>query len=759
MDPIAIIVSALIEGAIVAAKDVTSQAVKDGYKDLVSLIRNRFGKREEVAQALTEIEERPTSEDNQDLLTRELKSAGASKDSEVLKQARALLELLTSNMPGSVPNPKPYHNLPNTDFGVFIDREKELDQIHRILRPYPDSQHAFITIGGVGGVGKSALALEVAHRYLRDYARLPEKERFEAIIWFSAKLTVLTATGIATQRQNPSTLDDLFTTIAIALGREDITRARIAEQTDLVSKALTQQRTLLIIDNLETIDDERVYAFLREIPAPTKTILTTRHKIDVAYPIQLIGMTWEATKELIEQECLKKNVTLEAEESRQLFERTGGVPLAIVWSIAQLSLGYGLQAVLARLDQPTDDIARYCFEKAYEFVREGDSYRILLTLAVLSGATTRTMLGEIAEFGEDIIRRDQALAELERLSLVNRQGNLWGVLPLVKQYTLALCGQEERDKYLLNAAKCFSDYVLKNVSDERFKSARRFGYDALEAERLNIFGLIDWCYENRLWDLVIQLVLGIGYFPHARGYWRDAIKYWEFGANAGQLTDNQAAYARCTTYLGYMYFFQSDYKAAEKYARRASLAIDHSIASYQLASIFRLQSHLAKSRGDNLEATQYLEDGLAMMRKVKSLSGTSKILNDLGELAYTSGKYAAAEQYLNESLAISETIDDWTENTRGLRHLGELARLTGKFDEARTRFQESLTSAKEIGWYDEVGYITLGLSKLESQCKNVQQAIDLANEALGIFERLGQNIMADETRKLIVSLQGAHPQH
>ncbi len=48
-------------------------------------------------------------------------------------------------------------------------------------------------------------------------------------------------------------------------------------------RALSQQRTLLIVDNLETVDDERVLTFIREVPEPTKVIVTTRHRLDVAY--------------------------------------------------------------------------------------------------------------------------------------------------------------------------------------------------------------------------------------------------------------------------------------------------------------------------------------------------------------------------------------------------------------------------------------------------------------------------------------------
>jgi hypothetical protein len=352
-----------------------------------------------------------------------------------LTDAIAERERLPSpGMPASLPSSKVYHNLPNPDYGTFIGRQEELKQVHRILRPYPHSQHALVTIDGIGGIGKSALALEVAHRYLRDYDRLPPEERFEAIIWTSAKSSVLTANGIAPTLQITRTLEDIYATISITVEREDITRAPPEEQDERVTRALTQQRTLLIVDNLETVDDERVNALLRELPAPTKAIVTTRHRIDVAYPVRLTGMPKEDGLALIAQERAKKGARLTEAEAEKLYDRTGGVPLAIVWSIAQVGFGYDVEAVLRRLGQPCQDISRFVFEGSMEHIHGTDAHKLAMALSLFATDATREVLGYVAGLDRDILGRDEGLVDLERLSLLNKQGERFSLLPLTRSY-------------------------------------------------------------------------------------------------------------------------------------------------------------------------------------------------------------------------------------------------------------------------------------------------------------------------------------
>lgn len=325
------------------------------------------------------------------------------------------------------------HNLPHPDYGVFIGREAELQDIANLLRPYPHSRYHIIVIDGIGGIGKSALALESAYRYVRDEADIAADEQFKAIVWISAKKSVLTGDGAKSRMPAFHNLHDILTNIVMVMGWE--MPFQESQLSRFIVKELTQTKVLLIVDNLETVDDEHILSFLRELPPPTKAIVTTRHRIDVAYPIRLRGMPLSDARQLIEHEANEKSLALTEEHIRLLYKRTGGVPLAMVWSIAKMGFGYGIDYVLSKLGEPTNDVSKFCFDQSLEVIRGKPAYTILLTLASSDDGGTQVWLSQVTQL--PLYDLEDGLVNLERLSLVNKDGDHFTMLPLTLSYCKA----------------------------------------------------------------------------------------------------------------------------------------------------------------------------------------------------------------------------------------------------------------------------------------------------------------------------------
>jgi len=644
---------------------------------------------------------------------------------------------------------KAYHNLPQPDYGRFIGREKELAQVHSILRPYPHSQYPIVVIDGIGGIGKSALALEVAHRYLRDYDCLPSEERFEAIIWTSAKSSVLTADGIKPRLQIARTLDDIYTAIAAALERKDITRARPEDQDELVIKALTRQRTMLIVDNLETVDDERVNAFLRELPAPTKVIVTTRHRVDVAYPVRLTGMPQEDGLVLIAQESAKKGVTLTKPETERLYDRTGGVPLAIVWSVAQMGYGYGVEAVLRRLGQPSEDISRFCFESAVERIRGTDAHKLLMALSFFATDASREALGHVSGLGEDVLSRDEGLVTLERLSLANKRGDRFWMLPLTKEYALEELKKEAEFEEI--ARQRWLSWLAQYTQEYGGEDWDWRGYKRIGLEIDNILTMIDQGLENE-WPESLVALRFVTYYMKICGQWAESDRQSRIGLTFAQkLGDDRAIGLLGTHSLGWTLAQLGELVEAEKFAQIGLQAYARLSDQRDIAYAKRVLGQIKRKQKRFGEAEKLYREALTIAREKKDTSLEGNLTGELGKLTRDRGNRAMAWSFLTQ--ATDMLADREVDRPVYASLLGHMARM---------RYEDGdLATAKRLckrclDIFEEIGGVTdalLILAQIYAAEGNVEKAATMAQKALFQFHRLGIREGLAETEILLARLQ------
>jgi LuxR family glucitol operon transcriptional activator len=665
-----------------------------------------------------------------------------------LTDAIADRKLLPSGDPlVALPAPKKvHHNLPRPDYKRFVGRKAELKQIRQLL--LPKTRHFVVTIDGIGGIGKSALALEVAHIYLRHYDKLPEEERFEAIIWTSAKQTVLTAEGIATRSQTLRTLDDIYTTIAVTLEREDIAHARTEEQDGLVRHALSQQRTLLIVDNLETVDDERVMAFIREVPEPTKVIVTTRHRLDVAYPVRLVGMEEADALTLIADEAKKKGVTLTDDEAHRLYQRTGGVPLAIVWSVAQMGFGYGVEAVLTRLGQPASDIARFCFEGAVQRIKAKPAYKLLLALSLFATDASREALGYVADLPE--LDQDEGLVELEKLSLVNKKGGRFQALPLTLVYSKAeLMKRTELETQLRGRWVEFLLNFLLEQSQRRHESL-----EDVNLETDNILRAMDWCWQTYTFETFITFAQSMDYYLWITGNWSGWNRYIELGLKAAVTLGAELVQANFLSLLAGIRNRQDDLDEAQDFTEQAiAIYRFQDDKKWQLAySIWGLASIYVK-RGEIETARGYLSQALAIAEEIKGKTLIARVQRKLAEIDIVEGNYELAESRLKEAQQLLD--QDTLPHSAGLsstyRLLGRVSFLKQNYELANQYFQESLEMGQKVGSQQHIAEAKESAAELELASGNIEKGKKLAQEAIEVFTKLG---MKRELKEMQVLLEG-----
>ncbi len=179
----------------------------------------------------------------------------------------------------SLPAPAIPSNLPPR--GEFIGREKEKARVREALA----SRWPLTCIDGIGGIGKTALALEVAGECLRvSKGEIPADgiPNFDGFIWTTAKDRELA-------------LNDVLDAIARALDYPGIAQQPLGEKQESVRKLLQSKRYLLIVDNFETITDDAVRDFLLWLPEPSKALITSREqKLRQNWAVSLKVLTDEA---------------------------------------------------------------------------------------------------------------------------------------------------------------------------------------------------------------------------------------------------------------------------------------------------------------------------------------------------------------------------------------------------------------------------------------------------------------------------------
>ena len=337
--------------------------------------------------------------------------------------------------PGDDAPPPVRHNLPRRQHVRLIGRERELADIMSFLSPR--HRVGVVCISGGGGVGKTALALEMAH-LCKDAAGFGSDERFEAIVWVTAKTAELMPAGQVPRQPTFTDLDSVYRAIGELLDIPAVFQsATHAERSIHVARYLAEHRVLLMLDNLEEIDDQELMVFLRDLPAPSKAIVTTRHRVDVAVPIYLHMLDEAMALELAHMECERTSVSLTDAQIKMLLQRTGGLPLAIIRTVGRMAWrGSSVETELQHLMDARNQIYDFCYGETINLIRGGVPYQLFMALALFVKPAPREAIG-ITSGCTDVFARDEGLSDLEVLSLSTKDKDRFGLEPLTHTQALA----------------------------------------------------------------------------------------------------------------------------------------------------------------------------------------------------------------------------------------------------------------------------------------------------------------------------------
>ena len=307
-----------------------------------------------------------------------------------------------------------FANLPAEPAGYVKREALETSVIGKLT----DDHHLVVTLAGRGGIGKTYVAL-------RSAWRLAESNRFDVILWFSARDIDLLAVGPKLVQPTIRTIRDIATHL-VALVDPSERHEKSFSPEEHLQTALSLSSlgtTLFVFDNFETVrNPAEIYEWLDTyIRPPSKICITTRFRdFRGDYPIVVSGMTEQEFGELVDTNAKRLGIAhlVDAGYKDELYRETEGHPY-----VAKVMLGEVAKAGKAlnapRLLAREEDLLDALFERTYGNLSP-TARRLFLTLCNWRSVVSKLSL-EAALLRPDHERMDVSAGvdELARSSLID----------------------------------------------------------------------------------------------------------------------------------------------------------------------------------------------------------------------------------------------------------------------------------------------------------------------------------------------------
>ncbi len=680
------------------------------------------------------------------------------------------LSQLQEKRPESVPDNLPrYHD-------VFVGRKQEITRCLQALSP--EERCWGVVIDGIGGIGKTVLALEVAHL-------VRQQALFDAYLFVSAKTTWLSTEGVRQETLAQSSLDSFCREFAKGLGHANIVKMTDAtERRRALLDALRGRRTLLIWDNLETLNAEErdmIAEFLRKLPTHNKAIITSRRRTgESALTIRLDRLLEAEALELMQAKgrshphLAQKLKATEPEILTALYQASGGNPLALDWTLGQVAhKGYSISVALERLRNAAKsaDLYGFLFANAVQTLSANDR----TVLSALAGFLTPAKTSALADATDLAITEIQiSLEQLVTLSLVNDlDGERFGLHPLTRTYVRAAVDKTD----IVGIVPLASGIRLDSAAQRKVLRywvdfAQKYGgydkdasyqtYDKLEAEWQNLEGVATTLREmagipgalkdREAAQMLIDLEKALYNFIWFRGYWDEGVRLGEWRYQLGKALGQWSDAGWGTYHVAWIHYNRAETDRAASWAAQMAEAMERGGSSRDKANVNCLQGQIAQQRQESVEAKRLYQEALVIYRQLRKQNDQAIALNSLGIVAQSQKDYNRAESYFKQALAIEEKLGNKERQAIYCGNLGLIIFDRNRPMEARPWYERQLDLAHEVGRQDLVAGAKAGLAGVLEEEGRYLEGLRLALAALEIRERLRDQYL-DWTRQLVERLQ------
>jgi len=628
------------------------------------------------------------------------------------------------------------HNLPLRATS-FVGRDPELIELAKLLAD-PDTR--LITLVGVGGVGKTRLALQAAHGEVQG-------GRFEGGVYF-IPLDALTDPGLI-----PAEIAR-----ALGVGLPGLDRPLVE-----LTQALAGRRLLLLLDNFEHLmAGADVLSTLLTACLALKLLVTSRERLNLEGEqlFQVEGLPLPRMTLTPEEAAYGDAVQLFVQRSKRvkldftLDERTLPHVLRICRLLEGSPLGLELAAASLRL-MPVADVAaeiergldlstqtrdvpgrhrslRATFEHSWRLLTDKEQ-EVLRRLSVFVGGFTREAAARVA--GASI----PLLASLVDKSLLRvLEGGRYDRHPLIYGYAREKLSEHPEEEAEVRARHASYFLELAEEAETQLKGAAQAAcLNRLEAEHDNLRAALRYTQERGEVQLGLRLAGALWQFWYVRGHLSEGRMWLTESLSGGGVVEPSLERAKVLSGVGTLAFYQGDYASARAF-HEESLALRRVLKdSWGVAGSLHDLGNVAALGGDTFAAKRFFEESLALKRALGDKRGLAASLNNLGNVLLRQGEEAAARALCEESAAVRRALGDKQGLAVSLSNLGNIVRKQGDNDAARGFYEESLAIRRELGDKQGIAIATNNLGLVAQSQGDYSFALLLFQESLSLEQELG----------------------
>lgn len=564
-----------------------------------------------------------------------------------------------------------------------------------------------VTLSGLGGVGKTRLAIQVAQELISDFR--------DGVFFVS--LAPL------------SDPDRVVTAIAKTVELHQIPGKSTK---DCLIGQLLDRTTLLVLDNFEHLLPAGLFVSeLLKSTSALKILTTSRTPLHLYGERRFIIQPFDLPDQSGNISLLETNdaVTLFVERAQavlpdfrltvnnaffiaQICHRVDGLPLSIELAAARMNvlspqeLINHLETRLPLLvDGPRDvpirqQTLRDTISWSYNLLNQNEKTLIKRLSVFRGGGTLEAIESICSDFHSP--RLIDALSELVDQSLLQRQEiNLeprFTMLETIREFAASCFKSEEEAEAIQQKLLAYYLSLVQRAEPELTGKDQAVWLDRLEIELDNIRAVLDFGLREdanpEIKESAAMLAGTLWYFWYSRGLLQEGSE-WCRRALACVPAENKAR-AKVLLSIGGLLWSQDYNEEARGYLDEAISLFHRFTDLKKLAETLHISGHVEHGRQNNLIARERFVESLALYQKLEDEVNGFTLIKDLGIMAYIQGDYEVARSYYEESLewfrlnAIKDGVGS------ALRWLGDLERVSGSYKQAARDYREALQYNSEV---------------------------------------------------------------